>query len=414
MDALMNRIGEHRVPITDEMMEVVEDPDVMGALAPAVRRGVQRTLAAVPEGETPYLSVRDWDVIRRELGRRARTENGRRYGQLRDRVRNYVGGAVEEYERGLQEFERRSETARGMVEGAQVLRRSTREFADRLQNSSTAARAGVRVNARTTLANLLRDPVKAERLMARLARDAGMRQRTRMALRDDEAAELEQLAARYGHQLDFSAGLRLGRSVLRQTDTEAFEEAVEQAGRVGQEGAARGTRSALTEAAGRRTTAESTAFRMAEDPDVHRRITRALGTGEQRRLANLGRSVTESQTRLREAAPGGASLAAARAKENAEGIQRVIQASVAAARPVGGGFLSNLANWIVQHTRLSKAAARRLAELATDPERAHMVIARLRRAGVESDAILRMYQEAAAAAGIQVGRAGDTPEPAEP
>lgn len=413
MDRAMETIRDQRVPVTDDMLEVIQNPDLSAALKPVVRRRVLAAIEAAGD-DTPYLTVGEWDMIRRDLTARARTPSSVRevYRAMGERVRDYVSRAVPEYDTALREFYRRSSTARGTQIGGRILTESTREFVDLLQSLNPATRAGVRVGARTAIAEALGgDPAKAERFMERLARDPGMRARVRAALRKDEAVALEQLAQRYGHSLDFSTGLRTGRSVLQQSDTEAFQEAVRRGGVIEREGVARGARTALTEAAGESPAAASrTAQRMAEDPGLQTRIATALGNGEQRRLAALGQSVTESERRLAEAAPGGASLAAARAKENAEGIQRVIQAGVVATGRFSGGFLGNFTNAIVQRTRLSKAAARRLAELATDPARAHMVIARLRRAGVESDAILRMYQEAAAAAGIQVGRAGDTPE----
>lgn len=418
MDRVMGRIGTHRVPVTQEMLEVVQHPDVQNSLDPAVRRRLNAAIEAGGDG-TPYLSVARWDMIRQELAGRAGPGAGQIYGRLRDRVRDYVSTAVPEYGAALREFGRRSDTARGTAAGQDVLTKSTRAFADMLRTAGggtadaptrpgvrVAEQAGVRVGARTAIANALGgDPAKAERFMERLARDPAMRARVQLALRADEADELSRLAERYGQQLDFSAGLRTGRAVVKQNDTDTFREAVAQAGQPERAGVRQGARAALTEAAGESPAgAARTARRMAEDPGLQNRIAWALGSGEAQRLGNLGRSVTESSRRLAEAAPGGATQAQARAHEAAEGVQRVIQASVIASGRWSGAFLGNFANNIVQRTRLSKAAARRLAELATDPARADQVIARLRRAGVESDAILQMYQDAATAAGIQAGR----------
>lgn len=420
MDTLMERIGEHRVPVTPEMMEVVENPDLMGALEPAVRRGLRRTLEAAGEGETPYLSVRDWDTLRRELGRRAKTENGGRYTQLRNEVRDYVSVAVPEYGAGLREYGRRTDTARGTAAGQRILTRSTREFSDQLRSVTTPEMAGARVGARTALANALNgDPAKAEQLMERLARDPAMRERVRLALRGDESAQLERLAERYGYQLDFSTGLRTGRGVVKQNDTDAFRASVNEAGSAlpgefgpatagqtsARAGVRQGARAALSEAAGESPAgAARTAMRMAEDPGLQERIAFALGDAEQRRLTAVGQSVVESSRRLAEAAPGGTTQAQTRARENAEGVQRVIQASVIASGRWSGAFLGNFTNSIVQRSRLSKRAARRLAEMATDPARAEQMIRRLRSTGVGAEEILLMYQNAAAAAGLVAGQ----------
>lgn len=419
MDRVMESIGDHEVVATPDMREMLEDPDLMGALEASIRRHVRRAIEAAGEEGSPSLSVRAWDAIRKELGRRAGTESGGRYGQLRNEVRDYVSGAVPEYGAALREFGRRSDVARGTGAGRSVLTARTREFADMLRTAGggtadaaqrpgtrAAEQVGARVGARTALVEALSgDPAKAERLMERLARDAGMRERVRMALRADEAAALERLAERYGQQLDFSAGLRTGRSALRQNDTDAFREAVTQAGQVERAGVRAGARTALTEVAGESPAgAARTAMRLAEDPGLQNRIAFALSGPEQQRLTRLGTSVRESSRRLAEASPGNISQARAEAQRAAADVQTIIGAGVALSGRASGAMRANILFQIIDKTRIPKTAARKLAEMATDPARAHQVIARLRRAGLDAEEILRIYRDAAMAAGIQTGR----------
>lgn len=516
-DRLMQTIGQHRVPLTDDMLEVIQQPDIWSSLDPALRR---RVAGAIEQGEhigSVDLAVRTWDAIRQELGARAGAGAGQIYARLRDRVTDYVSSAVPEYGAGLREFGRRTDVARGTTAGRRALREDAREFADRLRTAGggtadiaqrpgvrVAEQAGMRVGARTALANMLSGTEEqARKAMARLAGDrrlqanlravlgdaeateleglanrygfqlhfadavkagsrlvargdsealaaalraqstvagpAGVRAGTRAALADAlegsdenarkmmerlatdepyrrrvaqglstaEAEQLERIGAQYGRRLDILSGVRTGRGVVKQGDSEAFRTAVTQAAANPAEAAGirAGARGALADAALESpASATRVAQQLTEDPGLRGRIESALGAAEGARLGEIGRTATDAARRLGEAAPARGSLAQSRTRENAENIQQAISAGVIAVGRFSGAFLANFANNVRQKTSLSRRAAQRLAEMAADPDNAHKVIARLRSTGVSPESIARMYREAAQAAGVVAGQ----------
>ncbi|MCK9513704.1 MAG: hypothetical protein M0R28_21105 [Pigmentiphaga sp.] len=517
MDRLMDRVGQHRVPLTNDMLEVIQQPDIWNSLDPALRR---RVAGAIEQGEqigTVDLAVRTWDAIRQELGAKAGAGAGQIYSRLRDRVTDYVSSAVPEYGAGLREFGRRTDVARGTTAGRRVLREDAREFADRIRTAGggtpdiaqrpgvrTSEQAGMRVGARTALANMLSGTEQqasramgrlagdrrlqanlravldetelrelegiagrygfalnfaeaakigsrvvargdaetlaaalraqrtvagpaglqagargalanalegsdddARKMLERLATDEPYRRRIAQVLSPGEAEQLERIGAQYGRRLDLMSGVRAGRDVVRQGDTEGFREAVQQAAAnpARAAGVRAGARSAVADAALESpASATRTAQRLAEDPGLRSRIESALGSTEAQRLSSVGRTATAAARRMGEAAPAQGSLAQARAAELAEGIQQGISAGIIAMGRYSGAFLANFANSVRQKTSLSRRAAQRLAEMATDPENAHKVIARLRASGVDPEDIARLYREAAIATGVQVGR----------
>ena len=517
LDRLMQRIGMHRVPLTPDMLEIIQHPDVWNSLDPALRR---RVAGAIEQGEdigTVDLTVRTWDAIRQDLASRAGAGSGQIYARLRDRVRDYVSAAVPEYGRGLQEYGRRTDVARGTTAGRRALTEDAREFADRLRTAGggtddaarrpgvrAAEQAGMRVGARTALANQLSgteeqarraltrlagdrrlqrnlravlgdDEMReleaiasrygftlrlaestragqrlvtrgddealaaalraqrtvagprgvsegaraelaaalegsedeARRMMERLATDDAYRNRVVQALSPDEAEALARIGARYGRRLAVREGVALGRKVTQTSDTEAFRDAVAQASssRPGAVGVQTGARSAVVDAAVESPgSAAETALRLAQDPGFRQRLEVALSGGEAARMERIGATSVTAARRLAVASPGGTSQAQTKAREAAETTQQIIMGAVVATGRASGAFRANLLNSIVQRTRLSKKAAARLAEMATDPAQAAGVIARLRAMGYSADAVREMYLSAAVAAGLLTGQ----------
>lgn len=515
-DRLMSTVGGHRVPISDPMLRQIQEPEVWNSLDPAVRRRITRIVEWAEEnGSQPAVRVRMWDAIRQELGKKAAAKpEVEIYSSLRNRIRDYVSAAVPEYGAGLKEFGRRTDTARGVTAGRAALTKDAREFADAVRTAGggtagtarrpgtrLAEQAGMRVGARTALANALSGPPEAaERMMKRLATDrrlqanlkavlsegelqsltdlgrrfghqldfaggvkagrqlvargdtealanalrgstpaaaAGVRGGVRSALADalegspedatkllerlatdptyrtrvaealapHEAKMLERLGARYGRRLEISAGIRTGRDVVKQGDTEAFRDAVKEAGAkpTTAAGVRTGARTAVSEAAGESPAgAATTARRLAEDPGLTQRLEAALGPAETANLVKVGKTALTASRRIGSTVPEG-TQAQTRAAEAARAVQEAIQGVVISTNRYSGAFLANFANHIVQRVKLSKKAATRLAKMATDPEQAEAVIARLRSAGVSVEDIHRMYREAATAAGIAVG-----------
>ena len=422
MDAFMQRTGSHHVPVSADMVDVLKHPDVWGSLDGALRRRLSAAIEAGEDIGSINIPLRTWDMIRQDLSARAGAGAGTIYAGLSRRVRDYVGNIVPEYEAALTRYGQRGDLATGIELGSRVLRQDTRDFvaglhlagggtaaAARRPETREAVQRGAAMGARKSLAAALGGgEQKADRFLKELSGNPGMRERLRAALSPEEATNLERLAERYGHQLDFAAGMKAGsRVVSPRGTTEEFETAMEAAHRTPtmSAGARTGARSELTHVAGESpASATRLAQSMAEDPGLQRRIAAALDAGEAERLRRLGESVTSSTRRLAEAAPSPSSQAHTRALENAETIQQVIRGTVIAAGRWSGAFLGNFTNNLVQRMRLSKKAARKLAEMATDPVNADKVIRQMQRAGLSSDEVAQIYRDAAVAAGIQIGR----------
>lgn len=413
-DDLMGQIGRHRVPLSPTMVQQIQNPDVWTSLEPSLRRRVSRILAAAEEGgTTPALRVRDWDAIRTDLAGRAGPGSRHTYRRLRNRIRDYVGNAVPEYAEGLRRYGDLTDMARGMGAGKGVLpsalTRKTRDFADavRLARGGGHERAGVAIRTRTTLYDALSGtPEQAEQFMSRLASDRGLQDNLRTALTDTEYTQLRGLIDQYGRRQRVSEGVQLGRRVFEQGGTEAFQHAVESASATpaGAAGVRAGARGALVDAAAESpVSAARTAVQVVENPGFVERLESALGRAETAQLRRVAGTASDAAKRLAAAAPSG-SQAAGAAQEAAEDVQQVFRGIVVASGRWSGAFLANFINNLTQRVRLSPKAARRLAEMATDPVQADRVIARLRAARVEPEEIARMYREAAQAAGILVGR----------
>jgi hypothetical protein len=420
MDRVMEEIGGQRIPVTDDMLDVLQHPDVWNNLDAGLRRGLAQTIETGQELGSVMIPVRAWDAIRQDLSARAGAGAGQIYARLRDRVRDYVSERVPEYGRALSEFGRRTDVARGTTAGTRALTASAREFADAVRTAGggtagtaqrqgvrTAEQAGMRVGARTALANALSGPPnRVRQYMTRLARDPRLQGNLREVLSEAEMGQLERLAARYGRRLDLRAGVETGRRVAARNTGEAFEDAVAQAAATpaGRAGVAAGARGALADVAGESPAgAVSTAQRLAQDPGLARRIESALGGREAGRLREVGELATTASENLSAAAPR-ATQAQLRIQAVSQQTQEAITAMVAATGRASGALLANLGNNMVQRYRLSPKAARKLAEIAVDPARAHQAIATLRRLGASADEILELYQDAAVAAGITVAQ----------
>jgi hypothetical protein len=417
LDKLMETIGGHRVPMTQDILEVVRSPDVASALPAALRRKVA---AAIEEGEDTGmidLTVREWDMIRQSLMGRTGAGAGQIYRELRDTIRDYVGRAVPEYAEGLRRWGELTDVARGIRVGRQSITQDASLLAGKMRTAGggtpasprrpevrTAENAGIQIGARERVASLLSgDEAKVRRTMEKLAADPQFRANVRATLQPAEADELMRLGERYGYQIDFREGLKRGMGVTKQQTSEEFREAVAQANRPGRAGITIGARTRLSEAAGESpASAVSTAAQLAEDPGLANRIAWALGGDEAARLRDVGRTTTAATRNMEAAVPAG-TQASARWAEYAQEVQKYIGAGVVAWGRASGALIANIGNWIVQRTSLSSRAAKLMAQRAMSPHTAAQTIEQLRRIGISSQEILDMYRSAAVAAGIAVG-----------
>jgi hypothetical protein len=419
MDALMERIGHRIVPATNDMVDLLQNPDVQGALPAILRRRVNAALDAGEDLSGVDIPVSTWEMVRKTLADKVDAGAGQLYKDYRNQVRDYVGAAVKDYGEGLKVYGLTRDFARGVKAGRSALTQDTQEFAAMLRTagggtadvvkrpeSRGAIQAGARIGARNALANLFNGPEKqVEKVMARVANDPRLRANLRAALSANEMASLERLGERYGRRLDLVEGVREGNKVLQAGDAERFRDAVENASgsRAGRVGVETGTRGTIVGAAKESPEgALRVATSLADDPGLQSRLEAALGGEEASRMVDLGTSATYAARRLRAAVPGG-TQAQTRSAETARGIQQIIMSSVVATGRFSGAFLANLTNGIVQRVNLSKKAAAKLAELATDPEQAPLVIEKLIKVGYNEDDILRLYRDAAVASGILTG-----------
>ena len=507
MDRVLSEIGDHQIPVSDEMLQVLQHPDVYGTLDSALRRSLNRIIEQGVEAGAVTIPIRTWDMVRRSLNSRSNSPAYALYAGNRNKITEYVNEAAPEYGQALREYGEQSDVARGVVLGMSALRDRSSRFASKLRTAGggtedVARRASTRVNeqqgalmgARTALVDALSGPPEeAQRFMTRLARDSRLQRNLRAALSPEEFAELESLGAQYGQrlgvaegvaagqrlatrgdeeslaaalrgdreaagqgvratladalgassdsaenlmqrlsnspaflnrvsqvltdeeaaalqriarsygvQLDFAEGAARGRQVMTQR-TEPFVDAAEGLAEPGREGLRRGARGAVADAALESPDdATRTAIRLAESEGLHTRLTAALGGEEAARLREVGQSATEAARNLGRAAPR-VSEAQAQAQANARDLQDIIAGGVILYGRASGALIANVGNRLIQRLRLSKGAATRLAEMAVDPENVHIVIERLRRAGMSQEEIVRMYQEAAVAAGILTG-----------
>ncbi len=508
MDRLMDRIENHRVPLTSDMADLLKTPDVMNSLDAGLRR---RILAAIDAGEdigTIDLTVRQFDDIRLDMIERGKMGVGsdRLYKTLGNRIRDYVGGVVPEYGAGLREFARRSATAEGTARGQNVASRATRDFLDYLSAGTPARQAGARVGVRNWLERMLTgDPAKASKALERLSADAGLQRSVSAALSEGEGTRLMQLAERFGVQLNFSkhagmgqrlvrsgdlselraslsnvpdptahltaagqgvrreladvlggsedearrmlerlatdtryrrhvsrvispdeaaglsklserygrrleivSGFRAGTGITTRNNAEEFIDAVEQAAQTpsGAAGVRTGARSQVSAEAGDSPVgAVRTAQSLAEDPDLHRKLIVALGMEEGSTLRRVGETQLRAARSMALASPSD-NAARARATEAASDLQNSIGLIVMATGRYSGAMAANVVASRWRQFSLTKATAKKLSELITDPdpENSLRVIKHLRKHRVSAEKIREMYRVAAAAVGVLSGQ----------
>jgi hypothetical protein len=284
------------------------------------------------------------------------------------------------------------------------------EFAAQLRGTSPSKRVGARVDIRTMLADQLSStPVQAQRMMDRLARDNRLRENLRVALSPRELQQLEVIAGKYGRQLNIIEGAEAGAKVIGDTNAAAFESAVKNARSTGTlsdeaqalEASSRGT---LAGTAGHSPSrAAATAEAMAEHRGLQEKIASALGPTEAERLQKVGEATTRGLRNLDYAAPR-TTEAEARAMQQAQELNSLIGAATIGMGHTGGAYKASWMRQIAQRLHIGEGVAKRMAEMATNPEDAPKVIAMMRKAGLSSDEILRIYQTAAVAAGVAVGQ----------
>lgn len=415
---VMESIGSHEVPVDEDMLKALSESDIQTAIPTILRRRLNEQLASGAEAGSITLPMDMWDMLRKELGKRAGQPGASQlFGELRENVTSYVSDRVPEYRRLLEEYGRRSEVAAGVTAGRGALTQDTREFVDMLRTAGGGApdrpirpreaamtRVGARIGARTNFSNLLsRDPAGT---MERLANEPGLRANLRAVLQPEEWRRLEELADRYGHQLRRVEGAQAGAQGVRAA--EATTDFADDARRIqatpeGASSLAGAGRGRLVDAVRESPQAASAvAEGLQRHPGLQDRIATALGPSEAARLTRAGQAATLARRNLGSMTPAGTE-ASQRAQAMAQEVNTIIGALVVTWGRSSGAMQASVGTRLMQWFSMTQKSAERAAQLLTDPEQAPAVIAYLRARGASAQKIRDLYLQSAAAAGILAG-----------
>lgn len=200
----------------------------------------------------------------------------------------------------------------------------------------------------------------------------------------------------FGRRGDTISGVSEGRKVLSAGDTREFVDAAEGAESIGQiAGQRAGARTALEDAALESpASARRLVDRLANDDGLRTRIAAALDPGEASRIQRLGRAEARAAENLETIAP---QRLRTKAQETAGNITEAARGIVLASGRGSGAFITDFFARQLIKLRVPPTAARKLAEMATDPDEMPAIIDRLTRRGLNSDQIEEVYRSTARA-----------------
>jgi hypothetical protein len=224
-------------------------------------------------------------------------------------------------------------------------------------------------------------------------------------------------------------GYELGRNMRRPADVDEFNAqlrradqrpggaGVQEAGGIsprnapGRAGARIGARQGLSrEAQESPQQAASVARSLEADEGFRQRLASVFGAQEAGRLARAGANEARGARSMAALTPRARNTS----QEDAEMVQTVIGAGVAAGGRASGAMIANVGMQLVGYLRGDQARARQLAAAMFDPAAAPAAIARLKQLGLRNEAITDLYREAARAAGIIAGQDAADNDPANP
>lgn len=213
----------------------------------------------------------------------------------------------------------------------------------------------------------------------------------------NEVPEFEDALRGASRRGRFRSGVEAGTSV-RSAPRRDFEQGLRRADAPSRAGVRVGARTALSDATGSPQGAARLARSLAEDESLQAKLTSAFGGDEAARLRAAGTAETEAAENLAEA--GIAARGASRAAQNADAITEAIEGTIVLGGRASGAFISSFARGLIDKLRIPPVAARKLAEMAVDRDNVHKVIERLKAAQVRDQAIIDLFQESSAAAGV--------------
>jgi hypothetical protein len=226
----------------------------------------------------------------------------------------------------------------------------------------------------------------------------------------EEGYELGRTMRRPADVDEFNARLR--RADQRQTGQAAPNaDGISPRNAPGRAGVRVGARQGLSRAAQENPTEAARVARSLEaDEGFRQRLRAVFGEREAGRLSRAGANEARGARSMAALTPRARNTS----QEDAETVQTVIGAGVAAGGRASGAMIANVATQLAGRLKGDQTRARQLANAMFDPAAAPRAIARLKQLGLRNEAITDLYREAARAAGILAGQSAADNNPAAP
>lgn len=184
----------------------------------------------------------------------------------------------------------------------------------------------------------------------------------------------------WGYRMDIQKGILAGRKVTSKSDPASFRDTYQSADRATQLGMRFGARSAIRTAVGESPGgAVSDVRKLAEDTGLHRRLSALLPEDEVSQVVQAANAAYTGLTARAANTPRTVRLR----NNTAEMMRDMLESGVVLSGRYSGGFLVHVINRIAERAQISERSARRIAEMAYDPERLDDVLYELASQGLD-------------------------------
>lgn len=156
------------------------------------------------DGGQVTLTAGDLDLVRRALGKQARSRPGEGFKELKEGVEEILSSQIPDAAKAIQRYGAGMRTVEGAELGREALNpRGTVDFREQLQTLDKPGRVGVTLGARSGVLNeVTESPGKAYAFAARLENDPGLQARLRDSMGPEEAQDLINFAIAQKQSID--------------------------------------------------------------------------------------------------------------------------------------------------------------------------------------------------------------------